>query len=162
MKMRRILAGSIATLLLAMSALAASCDLSCAFSRADADCHARDAKLQQLPDSGRAMDGMDMAGMSMPEMAAREGQPATCEISRSRAPHPSIGDMGPCERQSCGQITLVSANAIRSQAPRLRAIAVIAPPPSAIVTARRIHNARDDVASDRPPNESSPPMNLRI
>jgi hypothetical protein len=162
MKMRRILAGSIVTLLLAVSALAASCDLSCAFAREYSDCHARESNPQASSDSGMDMDGMDMTGMPMPGMASGGGQSSTLGVSRKPAPHPFIGEMGPCERKSCDQSSSVSVKAVGLNAPRLRAIVAVIPAPLAHNDAMPARKARDDVASIPPPTQSCLPLNLRI
>src|SRR5271169_1386433 len=101
MMIRRIFAGSIAALLLSVTSLAAACDVSCAFASMRSDCHAKQTESQDSAPGAKTMDGMAMAGMTMPEMANGEDQHAAPAISQSKASHPSVGEMGPCERQAC-------------------------------------------------------------
>src|ERR1700733_7624074 len=101
MKMKRILAGSIVALLASVSTLAAACDLSCAFGSMNSDCHSSQVQNLDSDSGGMKMDGMAIAGMTMPEMPGVAGQQISSTTERARTGHPSIGDMGPCERHSC-------------------------------------------------------------
>src|ERR1700676_5285457 len=111
MTMRRIFASSIVALMLSVSPLAAACDLSCAFASLNSDCHSEQTEPQGPSSGDMKMDGMATDGMTMPEMAHSGDQQA---ISRTRTSHPTIGEMGPCERQSCDPDSAVSAKASRS------------------------------------------------
>ena len=115
MMIRRIFAGSIVALLLSVSSLAAACDLSCAFASMSSDCHSAQTESQDSAVGGMKMDGMAMAGMTMPGMASRR-RPTSgfCGRALQTASHPSIGEMGPCERQTCDNGSAVSAKTTRS------------------------------------------------
>src|SRR5579864_3745334 len=111
MRIRRIFAGSIVALLLSVSPLAAACDISCAFPSISADCHSQRTESQASASGGMKMDGMAMAEMPMPEMANGQGQQPEPAATGPNASHALIGEMGPCERQSCDNGFSVSARA---------------------------------------------------
>ena len=108
------------------------------------------------------MDGMDMAGMAMPAMTNGEDRPTISDISQAGAAHPSIGDMGPCERQSCDNGSFASVKANRTGASRLSLVLTIAPNRLADASPALSHDARDDVASALPSHRNSLPLNLRV
>ena len=125
MKVKRTIAGSIAALLLAVTSMAAACDLSCAFAMASSDCHAGESTTGSAGSTdamaGMDMGGMDMSGMAMPGVNERVTRPSASEIAPAKAAHPSIGDMGPCERQTCDKGTFVFVKAGRSAVQRVQA-----------------------------------------
>jgi hypothetical protein len=157
MIIRRIFAGSIVALLLTVSPLAAACDLSCAFARADSDCHSQKVEAQD-PASG----GMTMDGMAMPEMAQNKDQLAMSTISRANANHPSIGDMVPCEKQSCNSNTAVSAKTSRSVDSQFHTILAATETLGSREILKLLHGARDDVATYYIRDGSSLHLTLRI
>jgi hypothetical protein len=162
MMTRRIFAGSIVALLLSVSPLAAACDLSCAFARADSDCHSQKVETQDPASGDMKMDGRTMDGMAMPEMAQNKDLLAMSTISRAKANHPSIGDMGPCEKQSCDSNSAVSANTSRFFDSQLHAIPAVIETPRAGETLKLVHDARDDIATSHVRGGSSLHLTLRI
>lgn len=162
MKARRIFAGSIVALMLSVSPLAAACDLSCAFASMDSDCHAQRAETRDAASSGMQMDGMDMDGMTMPGMAHSPEQKAGSAISAVMPNHPSIGEMGPCEKQSCDGDSTVSAKAKRSFAEQHDLILATIEIPRARSAPPTLRGARDDIAAHRIDDASPPLRILRI
>jgi hypothetical protein len=157
---RRIFAGSIAALLLSVTSLAAACDVSCAFAAMSSDCHAKQTESRDSEAGGMTMDGMAMAGMTMPEMAKSEDQQAVPAISRLKASHPSIGEMGPCERQSCDNGSAIFAKTTRSGDSHFHSILAIAETPRADGALTLIRDARDDIAKYQVRDGS--PLHLRL
>lgn len=147
MMRRRIFAGSIAALLLSVTSLAAACDVSCAFASMSSDCHAQQTESQDVAPGGMTMAGMAMAGMTMPEMASGEDQPAVPAISRSKASHPSIGEMGPCERQTCDNGSAIFAKTTRSGDSQFHSLLAVAETPRADDALTLIRDARYDIAT---------------
>lgn len=159
---RRIFAVSIVALLLSVSTLAAACDLSCAFTAMSWDCHTEQTEDQYSAPGGASMDGMSMAGMTMPEMGYGEVQQAVSGNSRTKASHASIGEMGPCERQACDNDSAVAVKASRSVAPQLHSILVAAETSRGVVASAYFHDARDDIAHYRPLDGSPLQLSLRV
>src|ERR1700683_4458294 len=114
MMIKRIFAGSIVALLLSAASLAAACDISCAFASMNSDCHSGKTEPPDSAAGGMKMDGMEMAGITMPEMAGGEGQQAVNTAALAIIAHPSIGEMGPCQKQACDNGFAVSAKTTRS------------------------------------------------
>jgi hypothetical protein len=162
MMIRRLFAGSIAALLLSVTSLAAACDVSCAFASMSSDCHAKQTKSQDSAPGGMTMDGMAMAGMTMPEMANGEDQQAAPAISRSNASHPSIGEMGPCEKQACDNGSAVSAKTARSGDSHFKSILGVAETPRADGPLTLFRDARDDIATHHVRDGSPLHLSLRI
>jgi hypothetical protein len=162
MRKRRIFAGSIVALLLSVSPLAAACDLSCAFAAMNSDCHAQQVGTQDSPSGDMKMDGMAMDGMAMPEIAHNQDQDEGSAILGANTEHPSIGEMGPCERQSCDGDSAVSANASHSLAPQHNFILAIFKIPGADSAPSLFHGARDDVAAHNGRDGSLFHLSLRI
>jgi hypothetical protein len=162
MKMRRAISGSIVALLLAVTSMAAACDLSCAFALANSDCHSSESPSQISAQSGMDMGGMDMSGMAMSGMNDAEVQPSTSGMSHAKSAHPSIGDMGPCERQSCDKGSFVFVKAGGSAVQRVEA----ALPPTQFSLGdaglQIFRGARDDVAPFASFHASSLNLILRI
>jgi len=131
MMIRRIFAGSIAALLLSVTSLAAACDVSCAFASMSSDCHAKQTESQDSAPGDMTMDGMAMAGMTMPELATGEVHLGVSAISRSKTSHPSIGEMGPCERQACGNSSAIFGKTTRSGDSQFHTILAVAETPRA-------------------------------
>ena len=88
-----------------------------------------------------------MAGMTMPEMANGEDQQAVSAISRLKASHPSIGEMGPCEKQACDNGSAVFAKTTRSGDSHFHSILAIAETPRADGALTLLRDARDDIAT---------------
>jgi hypothetical protein len=162
MMVRRIFAGSIVALLLSVCTLDAACDVSCAFASMNSDCHARQAETQDSASGAMKMDGTAMAGMTMPEMPNGKDQQSVSAVPGSKDGHPSIGEMGPCERQSCDNNSAVSAKTSRSVDSHFHSVLAVAETPHAIGAPPHFHDARNDVASSRPHNRSSLQLSLRI
>jgi hypothetical protein len=166
MKVKRTIAGSIAALLLAVTSMAAACDLSCAFAMASSDCHASESTTASAGSAdamaGMDMSGMDMSGMAMPGVSDSATSPSISEMSPAKAAHPSIGDMGPCERQSCDKGSFVFAKAGRSGTGRINSILPAAKNASDVAAPRIFYGARDDGA--RFPSFKASPLStiLRI
>jgi hypothetical protein len=166
MKVKRTIAGSIAALLLAVTSMAAACDLSCAFAMASSDCHASESTTASAG-SADAMAGMDIGGMDLSEMAMpgasdRATPPSTSDMSTAKAAHPSIGDMGQCERQSCDKGSFVFVKAGCSGAGRMNSILPAAKNAGGVAAPRIFYGARDDGA--RFPSFKASPLStiLRI
>ena len=162
MIIRRIFAGSIVALLLSVTSLAAACDVSCAFASMSSDCHAKQTGSQDSAPGGMTMDGMAMAGMTMPEMASGEGQQDVPAISQSKASHPSIGEMGPCERQACDNGPAVFAKTTRSGDSQFHSILAVAETPRVVGAITLFHDARDDLATHQVRYAIPLPLSLRI
>jgi hypothetical protein len=162
MMIRRILVGSIVALLLSVSSLAAACDLSCAFPSMGADCHAEQTEPQDSSSGGMKMDGMAMAGMTMPEMGSSAYHQAISAISRTNASHASIGEMGPCEKQSCDSDTPVSARMTRSIDAQFHSVLTDTETSRANCAPTLFHDARDDIAHYLPGGKSPLRLSLRV
>jgi hypothetical protein len=147
MILRRIFAGSIGALLLSVTSLAAACDVSCAFASMNSDCHSQQAETRDSAAGGMKMDGMAMSGMNIPGMANGEDQQAVPAISRMKASHPSIGEMGPCERQSCDNGSAVFAKTTRFGDSHFHSILAIAETPRGDGALTLIRGARDEIAT---------------
>ena len=166
MKVKRTIAGSIAALLLAVTSMAAACDLSCAFAMASSDCHSSESTTASAGSAnamaGMDMGGMDMSGMAMPSASESATAPSTSEMSPVKAAHPSIGDMGPCERQSCDKGSFVFVRAGRSAARRVQtapaALRVSLPATGLQIS----HGATDDVTLFSPVHTTSLSLVLRV
>jgi hypothetical protein len=162
MPIRRIFAGSIVALLLSVASLTAACDLSCAFASMNSDCHSAQTEPQDSAVGGMKMDGMEMAGMTMPETAGGEGQQAVTAAARANIAHPSIGEMGPCEKQNCDNGSAVSAKTTRSVDSHSYSLLAVAGTPRADEALTILHDARDDVASFPILDASPLQLSLRI
>jgi hypothetical protein len=167
MNFRRILAGLILALLVSASSLGAACDLSCAFTSTNSDCHSQPAGEQTFTSGGMKMDGMamagmDMAGMTMPERGGGQDQQAIPAMSQSKTPHPSIGNMGPCEKQSCNDGSAAFARTNGSINPNFHSIPAAIATPRAVLAPPPFHDSREDIAFCRPRNRSSLQLSLRI
>jgi hypothetical protein len=146
MKIRRIFAGSIVALLLCLSPLAAACDLSCAFASMNSDCHFQEAETPDSANGGMKMDGMAMDAMAMPGMNYNQDQQTGSAISGARANHPSISDMGPCEKQSCDGDSAVSTKANGSSAHRHELVLALIEIPHADGAPPIFHDVGEDIA----------------
>jgi hypothetical protein len=162
MMIRRIFAGSIVALLLSLSPLAAACDLSCAFPSVNSDCHSEQTKPQGPSSGDMKMDGMATDGMTMPEMANSEGQQGLSAISLANAAHPSIGEMGPCERQACDTGSAVSAKTSRSADLHFHSMLAVADTSRVSNALSLFHGARDNIATDHVRDGSPLHLSLRV
>jgi hypothetical protein len=159
---RRIFAGSVVALLVSVSALAAACDLSCAFASMNSDCPSQQTATQDSASDDVQMDGMAMTGMTMPGMAGGEDRQMDSAVTRANAGHPSICEMGPCEKQACDSGDAVSTGTNRFVNASFHFIVAITEPPAADHAPPIFHGARDDVASDHPGDASPLQLSLRI
>jgi hypothetical protein len=162
MNIKRAVAGSVVMLLLAVTSMAAACDLSCTFAFANSACHGSGEPAQDSMASAMDMGGMDIAQMSMPGLEQEQASPSASEVSQTKAAHPSIGDMGPCERQSCDGSSFVATSAGRSNAARVSLLPAIAQNLSSVVAAQILHGARDDISRPAPYPASPLTLILRI
>jgi hypothetical protein len=160
MNIQRIFTGSIAALLLAVSPLAAACDLSCAFPSMNSDCHSGRAESQDSASGGMKMDGMAMAGMTMPKMAGSEEQQAVSAISRANMAHHSIGEMGPRERQACDSGSAVSAKSSRFINSQLHSMVASTETPRPDGALALFRDARDAIALH--PLRAGIPLHLNL
>jgi hypothetical protein len=157
---RRIFAGAIVTLLLSVSPLAAACDLSCAFPSIQSDCHL--SQIQNSPSDEMKMDGMAMPGMTMPEMADDERQTSVSALPQAILGHPSIGAMGPCEKQACDSPSAISSKTNRPIDSQLHSIVAFFKTPHTSSARSSFHGARDELATRRVPDASPLHLSLRI
>jgi hypothetical protein len=157
MMIKRIFAGSIVTVLLSVSPLAAACDLSCAFASMNSDCHS-----EQTERQGSASGDMKMDGMTMPGMAHSEDPRADSAISQANAAHPSIGEMGPCEKQACDNNSAISAKTNRSFDSHFDSIQALTESLRDGDALTLFHGARDDIARYRPGDAGPLHLTLRI
>ncbi len=162
MMSRRLLAGSIVALLFSLSSLATACDLSCTFASVTSDCHSQQAESPDSATGGMGMDGMAMAGMTMPESAGGQDQQNGSAISMAKVNHPSIGEMGPCERQACDDGSAVSAGKTRSGESQFHSAPAVKEALSTDSAPTLFHDARDDIAYDFPSDGSPLHVSLRI
>jgi hypothetical protein len=162
MMIRRIFTGSIVALLLAVSSLAAACDVSCAFASMNSDCHSVQTESQNSAHGGMKMDGMTMPGMTMPETGNGEGQQAISAAAPVNASHPSIGALGPCEKQACNDNSGVSAKTSSSIDSHFHSILVATETLLAAGALTSFHDARDDISTYQFRDRSPLPLSLRI
>ena len=159
---KRILALSIVAILLSVSSLAAACDLSCTFASMESDCHSQKNESRNSMPDGMNMDGMAMAGMTMPEMGGGEAPLMLSPIFQTKAGHPLIGEMGPCERETCGNSSPDSAKTSRFGDSHLDSILAITETPRADIAPPLIHDARDYVGTSPVRDRSFLHLSLRI
>ena len=159
MMIRRIFAGSIVALLLSVSSLAAACDLSCAFARANSDCHSREMKAQRS-----APADMTMAGMTMPKMSGdySMNQQMVSAPPRTMPLHAAVVDMGTCERQSCDQAPVLGVKANHPTAAKSDAVFAHNGFPRIAGPQTAFHDARDGLARLGPIVHAPLIVSLRI
>jgi len=164
MPIRHILAVSLVALLLSASSAGAACELSCNLAQSQSDCHSRFAQDARSDDSSGKMDTMDMgmAGMSMPDVNSTDGEGAVSPVPEPGAGHPSIGEMGPCERQSCDNRPVASVRRSRSNAPQFHSFLFATDLPGVSGMALVVHDARDDATPRRPRDASPLNVSLRV
>ena len=160
MMIKRIYASSIVALLLSVSSLAAACDLSCALASMNSDCHSQQTESQDSAAGGMKMAGMVMAGMTMPDMNHGDGPQTISGIPLANTGHPSIGEMGPCERQSCD--SFASVRLARSNATQFYSFLLVTDTRRAIGVPAIFCGARDDLAPFLHRDASPPTLSLRI
>lgn len=161
MTIRRIFASSIAAVLLLVTPLAVACDLSCAFSFMESDCHATQTRSGVTASAGMSMDGMEMSGMDMPETPSQMAQSPDSVVSPGHAAHPSIGDMGPCEKQACDS-SAVATKSSRSGDSHFQVLLVATRTHGAEVAPVLFRSARDEVTTRFSYSGPSLRLNLRI
>lgn len=159
MNTKKAIAASIIALLLAVTSVGAACDVSCAFGLASADCHSGDAPAVSSISAAMDMGGMDMPGMAMPGTNQDQIKAPNAKILRTSAPHPSIGDMGPCERQSCDKASLVFVKGQRSELRSAPLVALRAAITITGISRQVFRDARDDVA---PSSLTANPLTLTL
>ncbi len=162
MRMRHIVAGLIVALLLSASSLSAACDLSCAFASLNSDCHSRQMKTTPSASNEMKMGGMDMAGMAMPEIAGDSGRQTVSADSPARGAHPSIGEMGPCEKQSCDGSSAVLSVTVRNFDSHFHFTFAVTEIPLAHAALELFHGARDGIEVLRVHDTSPQSLSLRI
>lgn len=162
MTTRRLFAGSIVALLLSVSSLAAACDLSCTFASLNSDCHSLQDEPQDSASGGMKMDGMAMPGMTMPEMSSGEDQHRLSAATHGNIGHPSIGEMGPCQRRACDNSSAVSTRTNRSVDSYFHSLLAVAESPRANHAPPLFHDAPDDVAFSCPIDGTPLQLTLRI
>lgn len=157
--MRRIFAGSMIGLLLGVSSLAVACDLSCGFAQFHSDCHSPQ---MAATESGPA--GVTMAGMTMPEMSGADStdQEIYSPTSRAMSAHAVIGEMGPCERESCDQVQALTGKINHSNAVQFEMIWAVAGLSYIGFLQTAFHDAREDIAPLCPVIHTPLSMSLRI
>jgi hypothetical protein len=158
----RIVAGSIVALLLSVCSLSAACDVSCAFGSMKSDCHSDQTESPDKMPGGMTMIGMAMAGMAMRDMPNSDDPPAASAISRAKTTHPSIGEMGPCERQSCDNGSAVTAQANRFGLSHFHSIVAVTETSRHDDAMLLFHDARDSIATHRARDGSPAHPSLRI
>jgi hypothetical protein len=162
MMIRRTVAASIVAMLLSVPALAAACDVSCAFASMNSDCHSRQTETLLSTSAGVDMDDMAMAGMAMPEMAGSANQQGISVLSPARAAHASIGEMGPCERKACDDDPAVSARSARSDSSHYYTFFATTEAPLADRELASFHGTRHIITMHQVCNGSLLQPNLRI
>jgi hypothetical protein len=159
MLIHRIFAGALTALMLSVFSLSAACDLSCAFPQGHSDCHSMRMESQQSGSDDTAMPGMVMTGM----MDAGSGnQEITVAAQKTAATHAVIGEMGPCERQSCEQPQALSAKRNHSPTGQLETICAVAGFSAIDRLPPTFHEARDGIASLGLGSHSPLNISLRI
>ena len=143
MMIRRLFAGSIVALLLAVSSLAAPCDLSCAFAPRKSDCHAQQTEAQNSPSGDMNMAGMNMAGMSGGESM---NQQLVSAPSPTLPVHAGVVDMGTCERQSCDPAPVPAVKANHPATATSDLVCTLAGFPGIGSLQTASHDARNDLA----------------
>jgi hypothetical protein len=118
-----MLAGSIIVPILFVSSMAAACDIACGFAKAQADCHSARMNIRDSAAASMPMSDDGMAGMAMPPEpgATLAGQETISATLQMETHHARIGQMGPCERQSCNEYAAYISKSTRHDAPRFRA-----------------------------------------
>jgi hypothetical protein len=162
MMMRRIFAGSIIVLLLSVSALAAACDLSCAFAQLQSDCDSTQAITQTKGQEFGTTD-VTMPDMTMPGMddAGSGNQPLASAPAEPKAAHEVIGEMGPCERQACAQSPAIATQA-NHLAAHVDADRTIAGFSNLEYPQASFHDARDAIVLHNPDFYNPASMSLRV
>jgi hypothetical protein len=161
MMIRRIFASSIVALLLLITPLAVACDLSCAFSFMKADCHAAQTDSLASASARMNMDGMDMAAMDMPEVPGELSPSSDSAVSLGHAAHPSIGDMGQCEKQTCDS-SAVTAESWRSDDSHFRVLLIATGTHRAEAAPVLFRSARDETTNGLRDDGNFLRINLRI
>jgi hypothetical protein len=157
MNLKRTIVGSIVVLMLAVSSMAGACDISCGF--AQADCHSVQMKASTAAEM--EMSGNGMADMAMPpESGAVPSDRASISFSLNmEMRHARLGQMGPCERQSCNDYAAYISRSFRRNAPQFRTALAVARLPRPTVS---FYEARDGIARLSPGSRMPLPTTLRI
>ncbi len=159
MNLRRLFASCAAVTLLSVSSLAVACDLSCGFAQLQPDCHSTQMSAEESMPTGMAMNGMAMPGTNDADSGGRQLVSAP---SHAETRHAVVGEMGPCERQSCDQGQAVAAKANQPGAEQFQAIFIVAGFPSASSLQATFHDARDDLVFRSHSIHSPLSISLRI
>jgi len=142
--MKRIFVGCLVGMLLSASSLAVACDLSCGFAQLQSDCHSAQMSSEESMPTGMAMDGMAMPGTNNADSG---GQQLVSALSHSETRHVVVGEMGPCERQSCDPASAIAARATHSSARQLHTGLAVAGLSRAESQEIAFHDGRDDLAA---------------
>jgi hypothetical protein len=162
--LKRMLAGSIVVLMLLVSSMAAACDLSCGFAKARADCHS--VRMNTLESAAADMEMSDtgMSGMAMPpESSATIPDQGAASFTFHIEMHDAlIGEMGPCERQSCNEYGAYISKSTRHDASQFRAALTVVSLPRMALLQTSFYDLRDGVATFSPGDGVPLRMTLRI
>ena len=128
---KRMLAGSIVILILAVSSMAAACDLRCGFAEAQADCHSMRMKAGDSSVAEIETRDAEMAGMAMsPEPSASLADRAAVSSALvMEMHHARIGEMGRCERHSCDEFAACILKSVRHDGSKSRITLAVVPSP---------------------------------
>jgi len=162
--LKRMLAGLIIVLMLSVSSMAAACDLSCGFAKAQADCHSSRMKSQDSSAAGMEMSGTGMDGMTMPpeSSASLPGPGATFSSSHMEMHHALMGEMGPCERESCDEYGAYISKLTRHDASQFRAALTVVSLPRMAQLQASFYDPRDGIATFSPGDRVPLRTTLRI
>jgi hypothetical protein len=158
-KLKRILVGTLAALLLCVSSLLPACDLSCGFLLFRSDCHS-----SQIAAAESDASEMAMAGMTMPESASDSlaHQSVVPPVPQKMPAHAALAEMGACARQSCDQAPGLVTILIHSAATQFEKISGVTGFSGMERPKIVFHDARDDIS---PPDRAvhlSLDVSLRI
>ena len=162
--MKRMFAGSIIVLLLSVSSFAMACDVSCGLSQLQSDCHSARLASQNSFSTDTKMDGMEMDGMAMP--ATSNDRSADLQIVLAPFPsdahHAFVGEMGPCERQSCDQDASDISKSTRIITPQFHTLLTIVHFPQVDGLQTIFYNPREDIAVFDPNHRFPLSISLRV
>jgi hypothetical protein len=162
--LKRMLAGSIVILMLAVSSMAAACDLSCGFAEAQADCHSMRMKAGDSSVADMRTSDTEMGGMAMPpeSSATLPDRVAISPALRTEMRHARIGEMGPCERQSCNEFAAYILKSACQDGSQSRIDPAIASLPLAAQLQTTFHDAGDGITTYSPGDRGPLLVALRI
>lgn len=158
---KRMLAGSIVILMLAVSSMAAACDLRCGFAEAQADCHSM--RMKAGDSSVADMETSD-TGMAMsPEPSASLADRATISSALiMEMHHARIGEMGRCERHSCDEFAAYILKSVRHDGSQSRIAMAVVPSPVIAHLQTILHEAGNRITAFNFGDHVPPLVALRI